>query len=108
MLRVALAAVLSVFVFAATGVSQVQTVGQVSFPVPDGWQYQAGKDVVAMVLKANGNFWVVAVYSPMPASGNADADFITKPASIKPIPSVRCEQAIPLPRMAATCTRPPA
>src|SRR5215467_8720018 len=75
MLRVALTAVLSFFVLVATAVSQVQTVGTISFAVPEGWQYQQGADFGAMVLKTSDRFWMIAVYTPTPSSGNADADF---------------------------------
>jgi hypothetical protein len=61
-----------------TGVSataQVQTVGDVSFAVPDGWHYQQGPDYGGMVLKTDTRFWVLAVYTPMPSSGDPNADF---------------------------------
>ena len=53
---------------------QVQSVGDVSFAVPDGWKYQAGPDYGAMVSTEGQNFWLLAVYSPMPASGDVVAD----------------------------------
>jgi hypothetical protein len=55
--------------------AQVQTVGAVSFAVPDGWTYQQGPDFGAMTRKADNRFWVVAVYTDMPSSGDPNADF---------------------------------
>src|SRR5215467_11873109 len=75
MFRAALTVVLSLFIFAAPAVSQVQTIGTISFAVPEGWQYQQGPDFGAMVLKTSDRFWMTAVYTPTPSSGNADADF---------------------------------
>jgi len=54
--------------------AQVQTLGDVSFSAPEGWTYQAGKDFGAMVLKADRNFWLMAVYTPMPSSGDVTQD----------------------------------
>lgn len=61
----------------AVASAQVQTVGDVSFAVPDGWQYQQGPDFGAMTLKTGDRFWLVAVYSAMPSSGDPNADFKT-------------------------------
>jgi hypothetical protein len=55
--------------------AQVQTVGAVSFAVPSGWSYQQGRDFGAMTMKTDNRFWVVAVYTDMPSSGDANADF---------------------------------
>jgi hypothetical protein len=68
---------IAIFVLAtaASLPAQVQTVGDVSFAVPDGWTYKQGSDVGAMVMKADSRFWVVAVYTAMPSSGDANADF---------------------------------
>lgn len=54
---------------------QVQSVGEVSFAIPDGWSFQPGRDFGSMAMKADTRFWVIAVYSPMPSSGDANADF---------------------------------
>jgi hypothetical protein len=54
--------------------AQIQTVGDVSFAVPDGWSYQQGADVGGMVMKSGQNYWVIAVYTPMVASGDATTD----------------------------------
>jgi hypothetical protein len=70
-----LAALLVFFVLVLPLAAQVQTVGDVSFGIPDGWQYTQGPDFGAASLKTNDRFWLVAVYTPMPASGNAIADF---------------------------------
>jgi hypothetical protein len=47
--------------------SQVQTIGDVSLAVPSGYVYTAGPDFGAMVLKQDRNFWLMAVYTPMPS-----------------------------------------
>jgi hypothetical protein len=45
-----------------------------SFAVPDGWNYQKGADFGGMVMKSGRNFWLIAVYTPMAASGDATTD----------------------------------
>jgi hypothetical protein len=70
-LEIAIAVLMSV----ACATAQVQTVGAVSFAVPEGWSYQRGPDFGAMSLKADSRFWVVAVYTDMPSSGHPNADF---------------------------------
>ncbi|HEX7286161.1 MAG TPA: hypothetical protein VF532_08255 [Candidatus Angelobacter sp.] len=65
-------------VFAAFAQAQaggVQTVGDVSFAVPDGWAYTQGPDFGAMVHKEGTRFWLASVYTSMPSSGNPDEDF---------------------------------
>src|SRR5882724_87231 len=57
-----------------SALAQVQTVGDVSFAVPEGWTYTPGGGIGAMVLKADKNYWVMAVYPPMPSSGDATQD----------------------------------
>src|ERR1700690_3440059 len=57
--------------------AQVQTVGDVSFAVPDGWQYQQGPDFGAMTLKTDNRSHLAAVYSAMPSSRDPNADFKT-------------------------------
>lgn len=76
MIRLALSAVLAFFTMAAPALAQVQTLGEVSFAVPEGWKYQQkpGADFAAMALQEGGNYWVMAVYTPMPSSGDATAD----------------------------------
>jgi hypothetical protein len=73
MLRIALRLVLCLSTLAAF--AQVQTAGDVSFALLDGWQYQQGVDFGVMTVKSDNRFWMVAVYSSMPSIGNADADF---------------------------------
>jgi len=55
--------------------AQVQTVGDVSFAVPEGWTYQASSDGGLMLLKQGANFWIITVYAPRPAGGDQNADF---------------------------------
>ena len=66
------------FVFltvAAPLFAQVQSVGDVSFAVPDGWTYQGAANGGAMILKQGANFWVISVHASRPTTGNAAADF---------------------------------
>jgi len=56
--------------------AQVQTVADVSFAVPDGWKYQPGGDFGSMSLTQGKNFWLMAVYTSMPSSGDANKDFV--------------------------------
>jgi hypothetical protein len=55
--------------------AQVQTVGDVSFAIPAGWTYTAGRDVGAMAQKEGDRFWLIAVYTSTPCSGDPNADF---------------------------------
>jgi hypothetical protein len=55
--------------------AQVQTVGNLSFAVPEGWTYQAAGDGGLMLSKQGTNFWIITVHSPRPASGDPNADF---------------------------------
>jgi hypothetical protein len=77
MFRALCFAAASVYLSLAVASAQVQTVGDVSFAVPDGWQYQQGPDFGAMTLKSANRFWLVAVYSAMRSSGDPNADFKT-------------------------------
>ena len=77
MLRALCLTMTSAFLSLAFASAQVQTVGDVSFAVPDGWQYQQGLDFGAMTLKNDNRFWLAAVYSAMPSSGDPNADFKT-------------------------------
>jgi hypothetical protein len=66
----------SLFCLAAlTAFAQVQTVGDVSFAVPTGWTYSAKADFGAMLTKSDARFWLIAVYTPVPSSGNPNVDF---------------------------------
>ena len=55
----------------------VQTIGDVSFAVPEGWQYQAASNSSGglMLLKQGQNFWVITMYAPLRPSGDANANF---------------------------------
>ncbi len=77
MLRTLCLTAASVVLSLAPASAQVKTVGEVSFAVPEGWQYQQGPDVGAMTLKTDNRFWLVGVYSAMPSSGDPNADFRT-------------------------------
>src|SRR5579864_6012427 len=77
MRRWALISLLSAVVFAAPAYAQVQTVGDVSFAVPEGWAYQGAADGGYMMLKQGTNFWIVSVHPPAPTSGNSNVDFKT-------------------------------
>ena len=57
--------------------AQVQTMGDISFAVPDGWEYSLhpGEDHATLSFGQSGNVWAVAVFKPLHSSGNADADF---------------------------------
>jgi len=49
-------ALLFLIVIAASAIAQVQTVGDVSFAVPEGWTYQGSTDGGLMLLKQGTNF----------------------------------------------------
>ena len=68
------ASLLAFCFLAVTLHAQVQSMGEVSFAVPDGWKYQQGADFGGMVLKSGQNFWLIAVYTPMAGSGDATTD----------------------------------
>jgi hypothetical protein len=54
---------------------RVQSIADVTFAVPDGWAYQASTDFGAMAYKEGNSYWLFAVYTPMPTSGDPVADF---------------------------------
>jgi hypothetical protein len=66
---------LLIVVIAVPAFAQVQTVGDLSFAVPEGWTYQGSADGGLMLLKQDANFWVITVHGPRSASGNQNADF---------------------------------
>jgi len=69
-------ALLFTIAVASPAVAQVQTLGDISFAVPDGWTYQAAKGGGgAMFLKQGANFWIISVHDPQQPSGNASLDF---------------------------------
>src|SRR6478609_1967051 len=76
MRRWALSALLLI-VIAVPAFAQVQTVGDVSFAVPEGWTSQGAADGGYMMLKQGTNFWIVSVHPPRPTSGNPNVDFKT-------------------------------
>lgn len=55
--------------------AQVQSLGDLSFAVPEGWQYQGAADGGLMLLKQGANFWIITVHPQRPASGDQNADF---------------------------------
>src|SRR5256712_7013796 len=61
----------------ATASAQVQTLADVSFAVPPGWQYaRPANDGPATVELGSGDSTsVIAVFKPLSSSGNAEADF---------------------------------
>jgi hypothetical protein len=71
----ALLVLISVSLIAAPAIAQVQTVGDVSFAVPEGWAYQGSTDGGLMMLKQDANFWIVSVHAPRPTTGNPNVDF---------------------------------
>ena len=79
MFRFAISAALCVFLAVPSAVAQVQNLGDVSFSVPDGWQYapNAGGGFGMMTMKQNNNFWAMTVFTPWPSSGNANTDLNT-------------------------------
>ncbi len=77
MRRWALVSLLLIIVIAAPAFAQVQTVGDVSFAVPEGWAYQGSTDGGLMMLKQGTNFWIVSVHAPRPTTGNPNVDFKT-------------------------------
>lgn len=87
----ALAVLLLIIVLAAPAFAQVQTVGDVSFAVPEGWSYQASNDGGGlMLLKQGTNFWIITIYPQRPASGNQNADFKTAwQAVVSSVPQFR-------------------
>jgi hypothetical protein len=77
MIRFVLSTALYLLIAAASAFAQVQTVGEVSFSVPDGWQYAGnpGGGFGMMTMKQGNNFWAMTVFTPWPSSGNANTDF---------------------------------
>ena len=66
-----------VFLFAAGAAAQVQSLGEVSFVVPDGWDYgvEASGDHATLSTVQNGQVVALAVFRPFGSSGNPDGDF---------------------------------
>ena len=66
-----------VFLFAEGAAAQVQSFGEVSFAVPDGWDYgiEASGDHATLSVAQNGQVIALAVFRPLHSSGNPDNDF---------------------------------
>jgi hypothetical protein len=78
MIRKLLALIFSLSALAAFAQSQnsgVQSVGDVSFAVPDGWTYTSTADGGLMTFKEGASYWMIAVLTPTPTSGDPTADF---------------------------------
>ena len=76
MRRWTLRCLLAVLLIAAPVFAQeVETVGDVSFAVPEGWTYQGAADGGLMLLKNGANFWVITIHPPHPTTGDPIADF---------------------------------
>jgi len=66
-----------VFLFAGGAAAQVQSFGEVSFVVPDGWEYsvEASGDHATLSTIQNGQVVALAIFRPLRSSGNPDSDF---------------------------------
>ena len=63
-----------IFLWAPVGFAQVQSVGDVTFAVPDGWTYKPGADFGSLTYSSGQNFWFMAVFTPMPSGGDPTTD----------------------------------
>jgi len=72
-----LAVLFFVLLGAAGAAAQVQSFGEVSFAVPDGWEYsaEASGDHATLSIAENGQVIALAVFRPLRSSGNPDTDF---------------------------------
>jgi len=59
-----------------TAFAQVQTIGDMSFAVPEGWTYTGTPAGGLMTMKSGNNFWLMAIFTPMPSSGNTETDLL--------------------------------
>ena len=66
-----------VLLFAGGAAAQVQSFGEVSFAVPDGWEYSvdASGDHATLSTLQNGQVVALAVFRPLRSTGNPDNDF---------------------------------
>ncbi len=66
-----------VLLFAGGAAAQVQSFGEVSFVIPDGWDYgvEASGDHATLSTMQNGQVAALAVFLPLRSSGNPDNDF---------------------------------
>jgi hypothetical protein len=60
-----------------TASAQVQSIGDVSFAVPEGWTYKPGAGFGSVMFSSGQNFWLMGVFSPMPSSDNPSTDLKT-------------------------------
>jgi len=63
--------------FVGSAVAQVRSFGEVSFVVPEGWEYsvEASGDHATLSTAQNGHVMALAVFRPFGSSGNPDSDF---------------------------------
>jgi hypothetical protein len=66
-----------VLLFAGVASAQVQSFGEVSFVVPEGWDYgvEPSGDHATLSIVQNGQVVALAVFQPLRSSGNPDNDF---------------------------------
>src|SRR5438093_11698056 len=66
-----------VFLFAGSAAAQVQSFEEISFAVPDGWEYsvEASGDHATLSTAQNGQVIALAVFRPLRSSGSPDNDF---------------------------------
>jgi hypothetical protein len=79
MFRFATSTTLCLFLSVSAALAQVQTLGDVSFSVSQGWQYapNAGAGFGMLTMKQGNNFWAMTVFTSWPSSGNANTDLNT-------------------------------
>ncbi len=72
-----LALLFSVCLWAGIASAQVQSLGEVSFAVPGGWEYegQTSADSATLSITLDGQVVALAVFQPLRSSGNPDTDF---------------------------------
>lgn len=74
------ALLLTLLLFAVSADAQVQSFGELSFAVPDGWEYEgvkpfAGGDAALLATSQGGEVIPLAVFRPLRSTGNPDNDF---------------------------------
>src|SRR5436189_1691121 len=67
----------SFLVLTVTAAGQVQSLGEISFAVPNGWEYEGASsaDRVTFSISQDGQVVAMAVFTPLRATGNPDGDF---------------------------------
>src|SRR5437868_13723959 len=86
---------LSLFFLAAPAHAQVQSFGEVSFAVPDGWEYsvESNGDHATLSFGKNGQLIVaLAVFRPLRSAGNPDNDF--RAAWAKDVRSIQAAEPV--------------